>query len=189
VVGRTVSRAAVELQGPSVRLRGLEREDAGRILDLLRDPEVSRHFLWEPPQDLDEARAYVAGFRQETALRWAYHFAVVRPAGELLGVANLYHINAAAREAEIGIWLGQAYWGQGVQQEVSRLLLVFGFEQLGLQRLLFRVAAENARARSAFRKLGALEQGRVLLYSHRRQELVEHLVYGVDEGEWRQTAP
>jgi [ribosomal protein S5]-alanine N-acetyltransferase len=176
----------LELMGATLRLRVLQMEDAPAILALLRDPEVSRFFLWEPPRDLKRTRAYVEGFREETALGWAYHFAVEdRSAGELLGVANLYHINVAAGEAEIGIWLGRAHWGQGAQQEVNQLLLQFGFHQLGLRRLLFRVAVENTRAQAAFRKLGASEWGRVELFSRRQDRMVEHQVFGVEETEWQ----
>lgn len=176
----------LELTGPTVHLRGLRRADAPGLLELLGDPEVSRFFLWEPPRDLKAARAYVEGFRQETTLGWAYHFAVVgRSAGQLLGVANLYHIDAAAREAEIGIWLGRAYWGHGAQEEVNRLLLQFGFEQLGLERLLYRVALDNARAQAAFRKLGASERGCVHLFSRRQDRMVEHRVFGVEGAEWQ----
>src|SRR5438093_6069123 len=63
------ARAPLELTGPSLRLRGLQLGDAPRILALLRDAEVSRYFLWEPPCDLAEAREYVQSFRDEVALR------------------------------------------------------------------------------------------------------------------------
>jgi ribosomal-protein-serine acetyltransferase len=176
----------LELVGSTLCLRVLCREDAPGILALLRDPEVSQFFLWEPPRDLKGARAYVAGFQEETAMGWAYHFAVVgRPGGALLGVANLYHINATAGEAEIGIWLGRAHWGQGAQQEVNHLLLEFGFDQLGLRRLMFRVAVENTRAQAAFRKLGASDWGCVELFSRRQDRMVEHRVFGVEDAEWQ----
>jgi ribosomal-protein-alanine N-acetyltransferase len=176
---------AIELVGPSLRLRYLRLDDAPRILELLRDPEVPRFFLWEPPGDLEEARQYVEGFQHEVYRQQAYHFAVVDQASaELLGVANLYHLDPVAREAEIGIWLGRAYWGQGLQQEVNRLLLEFGFRTLDLRRIVFQVAAENARARAAFRKLGATEWDRVQLFSRRRNRMVEHLVYGLKATEW-----
>jgi RimJ/RimL family protein N-acetyltransferase len=176
----------MELSGPSIQLRALRLDDAPRILELLREPEVSCFFLWEPPRDLAGAEQYVQGFQQEVDQQWAYHFAVVRPAAnELLGVANLYHINRRAREAEIGIWLGREYWGQGIQQEVSGLLLALGFDGLHLRRLLFQVAVGNARAQGAFRKLGVAERGRAMLYSQRQDRGVEHLVYGVEAAQWR----
>jgi ribosomal-protein-alanine N-acetyltransferase len=173
------------LTGWSLHLRPLQRTDAPRILELLRDPEVPRFFLWEPPHTLTEARAYVEGFQYEVQQRRAYHFAIEqKETGDLVGVANLYHINRQAREAEIGLWLGRAYWGQGIQPEVSRLLLRCGFEALGLKRLLFRVAVGNARARTAFRRLGAVEHDRTLLFSHRQDALVEHVVYAFEAAQW-----
>lgn len=179
-----------EIAGGSIRLRGLRLDDAPRILALLREPEVSRFFLWEPPHDLAEAEQYVLGFQQEVELQWAYHFAIVRAAAnELAGVANLYHVDLRAGEAEIGIWLGRDYWGQGMQQEVSGLLLRLGFEGLRLRRVLFQVAAGNTRAQAAFRKLGAAERGRAMLFSQRQDRRVEHLIYGLDVDQWRRRQP
>lgn len=177
--------AAIALTGPSLHLRSLHLDDAPRILELLRDPAVSRFFLWEPPHDLEEAQRYVAGFQYEVDQQWAYHFAVLgRQSRELLGIANLYHIDARARQAEVGIWLGRAFWGQGIQQEVSQLLLEFGFRRLQLERIVFRVAVGNARAQAAFRKLGATECGRVALFSQRQNGLLEHLVYELKAPQW-----
>ena len=176
---------SIELVGPSLHLRYLRLDDAPPILELLGDPDVPRFFLWEPPRDLEEARQYVQGFQQEVYHQRAYHFAVVGSGREaLLGVANLYHIDPLAREAEIGIWLGRAYWGQGVQRQVNHLLLEFGFRTLQLRRIIFQVAVENARAQAAFRKLGATQYGRVQLFSRRQNRMVEHLVYGLKATEW-----
>jgi len=181
---------SLELKGPSLQLRYLRLDDAPWILKLLRNPEVPRFFLWEPPCDLAEARQYVEGFQHEVYHQWAYHFAIVRGAPEeRLGVANLYHIDRVAQEAEIGIWLGRAYWGQGVQREASHLLLEFGFRTLHLRRIVFHVAAENVRAQAAFRKLGATEEGCIQLFSRRQNRSVEHLVYGLDAANWRAGDP
>lgn len=184
---REAPRGSLELVGASLRLRGLRRSDAPRILELLRNPEVSRYFLWEPPRDLAEARQYVEGFQHEVEHQWAYHFAIAGSAQEaLLGVANLYHIDTVAREAEIGLWLGRAYWGQGLQQEASHLLIDFGFRTLDLRRITFQVDEENARAQAAFRKLGAAEAGRAALYSARQDRSVEHRVYALEASTWRE---
>jgi RimJ/RimL family protein N-acetyltransferase len=67
---------------------------------------------------------------------------------------------------------------------VSRLLLDFGFRTLGLGRIVFRVAVENQRAQAAFRKLGLTERGRTLLFSRRQDQMVEHLVYGMEAPQW-----
>jgi RimJ/RimL family protein N-acetyltransferase len=187
---RAETKRELELIGPSVRLRGLRLEDAARIVELLRDPEVSRFFLWEPPRDRAEAERYVRGFQDEVEAGWAYHFAVVhRASEELLGVANLYHIDGRAGQAEIGIWLGREYWGQGIQQEVSGLLLELGFDALHLRRIIFQVAAGNTRAQAAFRRLGAVERSRAWLPSQRQGQPVEHLVYEVAAKAWRGRQP
>jgi RimJ/RimL family protein N-acetyltransferase len=171
----------VELEGPRVRLRYVCRADAPRLLALFQDAEVTRYFTWCPPRDQAETEEYVVGFQHEILQQSAYHFTILaRPADEAIGVCNIYHIHRARAEAEIGIWLGRPYWGQRYQADVNRLLIHFAQEELGFRRLLFRVAAENARARRAFEGLGARLTDRVWLYSYHLQESIEHLVYAID---------
>jgi RimJ/RimL family protein N-acetyltransferase len=158
----------VQLDGPRVRLRYVRLADTPRLCELFRDPEVTRHFTWEPPSNLEETEEYLRGFQHE----------IYSHAGAI-GVCNLYHINRSHAEAEVGIWLGRPYWGQGYQSEVNALLIGHAREQLGFRRLLFRVAVGNLRARRAFEGLGASPRKRVFLYSHRLHRDVEHIVYAL----------
>lgn len=171
----------VQLETPRIRLRYVCLADVPRLCALFQDAEVTRFFTWRPPRDEVETEDYVVGFQHEILQHTAYHFTIlVRPADEAIGVCNLYHIHQARAEAEIGIWLGRAYWGQRYQADVNHLLIRFAREELGLRRILFRVAAANTRARRAFEGLGATLTNRVWLYSYCRQEPVEHLVYAID---------
>jgi [ribosomal protein S5]-alanine N-acetyltransferase len=171
----------VELETPRIRLRYVCLADVPRLFALFQDAEVTRFFTWRPPRDEAETEDYVAGFQHEILQHSAYHFSIlVRPADQVIGVGNLYHIHRARAEAEIGIWLGRPYWGRRYQADVNRLLIRFAQEELGLRRILFRVAAENTRARRAFERLGASLTDRVWLYSYCRQQPIEHLVYAIE---------
>jgi ribosomal-protein-alanine N-acetyltransferase len=172
----------VELEGPRVRLRYVCLADAPRLCELFQDAEVTRFFTWSPPRDEAQTEDYILGFQHEIRQQSAYHFTIlVRPDEDAIGVCNVYHIHRSRAEAEVGIWLGRPYWGQRYQADVNRLLIHFAQEELGIQRLLYRVAADNLRARRAFEGLGARLVDRVWLYSYRLQVPIEHLVYAIDE--------
>lgn len=176
------------LEGPHVQLRPVRVDDAERVLELLRDPEVPRFFNWEPPRFLWEARQYAEAFAYENAHRWAFHFAIVpRDEGVMVGVADLYHIRWGSQEAEIGLWLGRAYWGRGYPAEVNALLLDLAFGELKLERVVYHVALGNLRSQRAFEKLGARREGTTWLYSTRARRDVEHIVYRILRSEWEAT--
>jgi RimJ/RimL family protein N-acetyltransferase len=173
------------LEGPQLQLRPVRAEDAERVLELLRDPEVPRFFNWEPPRFLWEARQYTETFEYENAHGWAFHFAIVpRDEGIMVGVADLYHLRWEAREAEIGLWLGRAYWGRGYPAQVNALLLDLAFGELKLERVIYHVATANLRSQRAFEKLGARRDGTTHLYSTRARRDVEHIVYRILRSEW-----
>jgi RimJ/RimL family protein N-acetyltransferase len=172
----------VELEGPRVRLRTVRLADAPRLGALLEDAEVSRFFTWTPPRDREETEEYLRGFQLEILHQTAYHFTILsRPEDEPIGVCNLYHIDRERAQAEVGIWLGRAYWGRGLQADVNRLLIRHAMQELGFRRVLFRVAEANHRARRAFEGLGARPIGRTALYCQRLQHTIAHVVYALDE--------
>jgi RimJ/RimL family protein N-acetyltransferase len=176
------------LEGPRLQLRPVRAEDAERVLELLRDPEVPLYFNWEPPRFYWEARQYAEAFAFENARQWAFHFAVVpRDEGVMAGVADLYHIRWEAKEAEIGLWLGKDYWGRGYCAEVNALLLDLAFGELGLERVVYHVAERNLRSQRAFEKVGARREGTIRLYSSRARRDVDHIVYRILRSEWEES--
>lgn len=73
--------------------------------------------------------------------------------GTLIGGCGLW-LTEAHQEAEIGYCFARPYWGQGYATETVRALLGFGFETLGLHRILARCNAENAASAHVMRKCG-----------------------------------
>lgn len=171
--------------GPRLALRPIRGDDAARVLELMRDPEVRRFFIWEPPRELREAREYTEAFEYEHAHGWAFHYAIMpHDAGEMAGVADLYHIRRHARQAEIGIWLGRRYWGMGLAAEANELLLEQAFGELDLHRVVYSIATDNYRSQRAFEKMGARREGTIRLYSSRLRRDVDHYVYRILRQEW-----
>jgi RimJ/RimL family protein N-acetyltransferase len=65
--------------------------------------------------------------------------------------------------AEIGYWLGQAFWGRGIATEALVLMTGHAFEELNLLRLFALPFAENTASVRVLEKAGYVCEGR--LYS------------------------
>ena len=73
---------------------------------------------------------------------------------------DLRDIDREAKKAEFGIFIGEEEWlGRGIGEEAAKLILDYGFEELGLHKIKLRVLADNKRAIASYRKAGFVEEG------------------------------
>jgi RimJ/RimL family protein N-acetyltransferase len=105
--------------------------------------------------------------------------------GELLGHVSLWGDDPRNRAATMAIVIGEEHTGNGYGPEALRLLMRYGFSELGLHRIELGVYAYNTRAAAVYRRLGFTEEGR-------RREAVLHdgvfhdsIVMAMLQPEWR----
>lgn len=68
-------------------------------------------------------------------------------------------IEAVARTAILGIWIGKPYWGKGYGTDATGTLCRFAFRHMNLQRIELNVFATNPRAVRACDKVGFKLEG------------------------------
>lgn len=97
-----------------------------------------------------------------TASEEAVWFTVYGLPGHLqIGFAGLRSIDFESRSAEYAITLGEAdARGQGLGTEVTRLIVNYAFNDLGLESILLDTVEYNHGARRAYEKAGFREIGR-----------------------------
>ena len=99
-------------------LRPLEEGDLDRVTELLQDKEIHKYMERVPyPYSRKDAEALLRSDRRE---RDAHHM-VITLNGEVVGRVSLMRIFRG--RAQLGYWLGKAYWGKGIMTEaVSGML-------------------------------------------------------------------
>ncbi len=133
----------------------LSDAEVARIYSWSRDPEVAR-LSGGIPTELTLAE-FAAHMRNEYPLsnpnRQAYF--ILTRAGELIGRCGCFAIDWAAREAELGIVIGeQTHWGCGYGRDSTTTLLYYLFETTALERVYLFTFDNNLRARRAFAACG-----------------------------------
>jgi len=164
-------RAASEESGAvSVRPRNTERfvlrrfveADAPLLAAMNMDPEVMR-YIRPPDTDGDEAmeraRSIIARQRGEYGL-WAIED---KATGEFLGWGAFKDLDGNP-EIEVGYGLRKEAWGRGVATEVARELVRYGFEDLGLERIVGVTRPQNMASRNVLTKIGMAYLGLVNRY-------------------------
>jgi RimJ/RimL family protein N-acetyltransferase len=107
------------------------------------------------PYTLADAEAWIVRAR---AARPETHFAIA-VAGEAVGGIGLeLQIDVARRSAEIGYWIGEAYWGRGIATEAVRALTEHAFAAFDLCRIYAFVFEWNPASARVLEKAGYVRE-------------------------------
>ncbi|WP_244897355.1 GNAT family N-acetyltransferase [Marinococcus halophilus] len=131
-------------------LKLLEPSDAPAIFSLT---DNSREHLkeWLPWVDHTNEEKDTRAFIHEARLGWAEQKAVsdaIVFRESIIGVAGFNRLDQQNNLGEIGYWLGKDYQGKGIITAVTGALISYGFDQLGLNKIVIKVAAANAKSRA-----------------------------------------
>jgi RimJ/RimL family protein N-acetyltransferase len=85
--------------------------------------------------------------------------ATLKGTDEIAGQAILRVRSAQHRQGEIGWAVAEFHQGKGLATEIGFALLRFGFETMGLHRIVARSRKENFASRRVMAKIGMREEG------------------------------
>ena len=133
-------------------LRPLKDKDAKRMLEWMRDPDITHYLqIGGERTTLESVLCFIENTADESE---NLHRAIVNENNEYLGTISLKHIDHKQREAEYAISMHPSALGTGASAEGTRLILKLAFQQLGLDRIYLYVQEENKRAVRFYEKNG-----------------------------------
>ena len=141
---------AVYLEAEAVTLNTIEEEDLPFLRDTIDDPAVRAGLLYRPPLNLEQEREY---FETVVCDDGSVNLLVCVD-GEPAGTIGLEDVDEVAGTAEIGLFLDEAHWGQGVGTEAARLLTDFALRERRLHRVYARVRTDDEASARIWEKLG-----------------------------------
>lgn len=150
----------MDIQCPTCLLRPLVPADAESLARHANDHEVWRNLrdAFPHPYAVDDARRYVA-IAAGRAPQTSFGIVVDGEAAGSVSVKLGTDIERAS--AEVGYWLGRAFWGRGVMTDAVRAATRFAFDALGIHRV-FAVPFEfNAASSRVLEKSGYVLEGRL----------------------------
>ena len=143
-----------EIETARLRLRKVTPNDLTRLFAIRSDPEVMKFIGSGRPNSLEEVRTtlnrYLAHWEQHGFGRWSVDY---KETDELIGWCGLCYLEDTG-EVEIGYGIAKAYWGKGLASEAATASINYGFEELGLDRIVAVAWPDNASSRRIMDKLG-----------------------------------
>ncbi len=173
---------AVVLETERMLLRLLTPDDLDPLAALYADPEV-RRFFPEGTLSRDETREELAWVIDVYYARFGYGLwaTILKGSGAFIGRCGLLPWNVVPRpggglaldgveedgpgpdgvEVEVAYLLAREHWGKGLATEAARAIVGYGFERLGVSRLICLVDPANGASLRVAQKIGMLPDGDV----------------------------
>jgi RimJ/RimL family protein N-acetyltransferase len=169
------------IEGSLITLAPVEPEHLPDFVRWSRDPRGMRYLgMVRPLTMADEEQWYKRMTTSETDIVWA----ILRD-GQMIGNTALHAIDWRNRNAISGIWIGEvAQHGKGYGGEAMRLRTAYAFNELGLEKVMTMIFAENEASRRAAERAGYRQCGLRLRHAFREGRWLDQWLGEVLREDW-----
>jgi ribosomal-protein-alanine N-acetyltransferase len=152
------------LQTPRLFLRPWRLEDGEAWFNILQEEGILRYYPNQTPPPREKAEPYITHHLSHWQTRGYGHWAVVtREEGRVVGWSGLEYLHEL-EETEVAYLLSKRAWGRGYATEAARACVKFGFESVGLEKIIGLVHPENVGSVRVLEKCGLTLTGRITLW-------------------------
>lgn len=147
------------IESDRLLFRQFTLDDAERIYSIRSHPQVMKYMDSTPHADVESAAKFIAAnmeiYGQQNGIFWAI---IHKENQTLIGDFAYWNIDRRHFRGEIGYTLHPDYWTKGYMSETLKMLLPFGFNQLGLHSIEANINPNNENSKRLVKKLGFLKE-------------------------------
>ncbi len=142
------------------QLREWREEDAEEVAQAANNPRIAANLrnVFPHPYTLADAAFYIGDCIAKEGERQMTRAIVVD--GHVVGSIGIFvGADVLERSAELGYWLAQEYWRQGITSRAVRMICKEAFQKFDLVRIYAEPFADNAGSIGVLKKAGFTYEG------------------------------
>lgn len=176
----------IRLESARALLRPLTLEDEAELQKIADDDALWIYGLTDLSQP-GELKKYIleaiADREKGVAAVWTI---IDKRTNKVAGCTRLAEISWKDERGQIGwTWIGRDFQGSGLNKEMKFLILSYGFERLGLNRIEFKADERNHQSRQALISIGATREGVLREHMKVHNGYIRNTVfYSILKSEW-----
>ena len=118
-----------------------------------------RRYVGGSPRTREEAERRFPRLQEQIANGLAVWAAIYKPENKYIGRCGIYqHLDQNGEplpgEAALGVYIAKDYWGRGLATEATSAFVDFGFNRLGMRRIVTMVQVGNDASVRVMEKIG-----------------------------------
>lgn len=169
---------SVKIDVSKIALRKWQRGDEDNLVFHANNSEVAK-FLKD---------SFPAPYTFSDALQWvkfanrsidSYHLAITL-SGEVIGAIGVEkQRDVYCKSAELGYWLGEDYWNQGIMTSVVKEMVEIAFQNFKIVRLFANVFSENKASAVVLEKAGFVLESVQKSAIYKNKKFMDQLTYTI----------
>ena len=175
------------LQSSRLKRRKLQISDYQSLIKNVNNPKISKQLLNIPFPYTEEFAIFRMNFiNQAFENKERYIFAITQVGfdTEIIGEIGI-HLEKAHNKAEIGYWVCEDYWGQGIASEAVGLILKFGFEVLNLNKIIATHYLDNPSSEKVLIKNNMIKEATLIEHYVRNDKYESVNQYRLTNNEYK----
>lgn len=161
-----------------LRLRPWKMEDADRLARHANNYNIAR-FLTDAfphPYSYDDAVAFLTIITKVSPPT----VMAIEVDGEVVGAISVTpQTDIHCKNAEMGYYVFEEYWGRGIMTRAIREMLDYGFRTFDVTRIFARPFATNGASQKVLEKSGFVLEARFPKALYKNGEFIDELYYGM----------
>jgi ribosomal-protein-alanine N-acetyltransferase len=175
-----------ELETDRLLLRKVTFDDLLDFYEYSSDPQVAEYTSWEPHTSIEQSRKIIAGYVENYAKGEVAPWGLVYKAEKkFLGTVGYLYWNPLHFVAQVGWAINRNYWNMGYTTEAMRVVVDFGFERMGLNRISAVCEYENLASERVMEKVGMRSEGVSRQVSFEKGRFITLKRYAILRSEWK----
>jgi RimJ/RimL family protein N-acetyltransferase len=160
------------------RIREFIETDIDALVRYANNSRVAKQLedRFPHPYTIEDARQWLARLTEQDPLT---NFVITSPDEVIGGIGLDLGEDVYFRTAEIGYWLGEPFWGQGIATRAVRAMTQWAFDKLNLVRLQARVFETNPASGRVLEKAGFSCEGRLRQSVTKQGKTMDQTIYAI----------
>jgi len=141
-------------------LRELSPEDADDVLEYASVPDVTTFLVWYPHQVKQDSIDFINFAKDQLVNNLTIIWGIeIKENKKLIGTIDLRNTQLINNCGEIGYVISNKYWNNGIMTEAVKRVIMFGFNEMKLNRIEAYCEVENIGSARVMEKAGMQFEG------------------------------
>ena len=159
-------------------LRPFREDDAESLSHHANNPNIARFMTngFPHPYTVDHARSFIAFANRDNPV----HIFAIEVDGEAAGGIGIHpQDDIHIKNAELGYWLSEKYWGKGIITDAVKQMVDFAFRTYDINRVFARPFGNNPASQRVLEKAGFTLEARLEKVLFKSGNYEDELIFAI----------
>lgn len=163
---------------PDFTLRAWTLNDLDSLVRYANNPKIADNLTDKFPYPYTEAHG--KAFIEFANSNHPLHVFAIDINGEAAGGIGVHpQTDIQRKNAELGYWLAEPFWGKGIISKAVEQMIAYGFDTFGIDRIFARPFEHNAASQRILEKNGFVQEARLAKTLFKNGKYLDEIIYGI----------